>query len=120
MGEEDDGELEEYMYDVNIARRVEIEKLNQIQAASIALQAQLGRTGRCKICTLRPPCRHIPDPFQHALQHDDHSQLQPLSPPQLPSSHSMNRSFYRGLNQRSTHGTVSPVEAIAHVNIAGP
>ena len=34
----DDGTLDDYMYDVNIARRVEIEKLNQIQVASLHLK----------------------------------------------------------------------------------
>lgn len=30
MEETEDGNLDDYMYDINIARRVEIEKLNQI------------------------------------------------------------------------------------------
>ena len=50
---------EEYLYDLEITRRVEQEKLNQIQLASDSLRHNLSHyQGRCDICTLKPPCKH--------------------------------------------------------------
>lgn len=58
----DEGDIDDYMYDMDIARHVEQEKLQQILNASIDLKSKLAaRHGRCKICTLKPPCRHIKD-----------------------------------------------------------
>ena len=58
----DDGDIDDYMYDMDIARHVEQEKLDQIFQASIDLKGRLAaRQGRCNICTLKPPCRHIKD-----------------------------------------------------------
>lgn len=74
----DDGELDDYMYDVNIARRVEIEKLNAISAASVKLANRLSQAGRCKICTLKPPCRHIPESM---MMSPPDSMSIPVSPP---------------------------------------
>lgn len=63
---EDAGDLDEYMYDLDIARRVEQDKLNAIHKAAEDLKFGLLKCGRCKICTLKPPCNHIkyalPDP----------------------------------------------------------
>ena len=50
---------DEYLYDLEITRRVEQEKLNQIQMASDSLRHNLSHfQGRCEICTLVPPCKH--------------------------------------------------------------
>lgn len=58
----DEGDIDDYMYDMDIARHVEQEKLQQILHASIDLKSKLAtRHGRCKICTLKPPCRHTKD-----------------------------------------------------------
>ena len=51
-------DLEDYLYDVEIARRVERDKLEQIYKASISLKKNLKNQGRCRICTLMPPCNH--------------------------------------------------------------
>ena len=40
---EEPGDLEDYMYDVDIARRVEQDKLNAIHAASIDLKGKVAR-----------------------------------------------------------------------------
>ena len=56
----DDGDIDDYMYDMDIARHVEQEKLDQIYQAANDLKGRLAqRQGRCNICTLKPPCRHI-------------------------------------------------------------
>lgn len=50
---------DEYLYDLEITKRVEQEKLTQIQMASDSLRHNLSiYQGRCDICTLMPPCKH--------------------------------------------------------------
>ena len=51
--------IEEFLYDKEIAKRVERDKLTQIFEASQNLRKRLAKVhGRCQICTLRPPCKH--------------------------------------------------------------
>lgn len=50
---------DQFLQDAELTRKIEKEKLNQIYKASKALQHNLNLyQGRCKICTLLPPCKH--------------------------------------------------------------
>ena len=53
--------IEDFIYDAEIARQVERDKLQRIFTESQRMTAQLAeREGRCKVCTLKPPCKHHP------------------------------------------------------------
>lgn len=51
---------DDFLYDRKMADQVEREKLNQIREESRNLVQFLSTVqGRCPICTLRPPCKHM-------------------------------------------------------------
>ena len=111
---EDAGDLDEYMYDVDIARRVEQDKLNAIHMAAEDLKKKLATTsGRCNICTLRPPCKHIkvalPEP---PILSDRQSRM----------SRAASRKLSRDNMSRRESSLVPPVmqgQIQAQINIAG-
>ena len=50
----------DFLYDVEVARRIEQDKLDQIYQASQNLKTSLQyQQGRCPKCTLKPPCKHF-------------------------------------------------------------
>lgn len=52
-------DLDDFVYDMEIAKKVEQDKLDQIREASLHLSRSLAEVqGRCPMCTLRPPCKH--------------------------------------------------------------
>jgi len=48
----------EFLYDEEITKQVEQDKLQQIYRASNNLKRNLAKLGRCPVCTLAPPCKH--------------------------------------------------------------
>jgi hypothetical protein len=53
-------DYDDLLYDLEIAKKVEQKRLDQIYKASISLKSKLVKQeGRCHICTLMPPCRHF-------------------------------------------------------------
>jgi hypothetical protein len=43
----------------SIAEKVEKERLQQLQTSAEKLKNRLKQVGRCGICTLYPPCKHV-------------------------------------------------------------
>lgn len=51
---------DDFLYDEEVTKHIEKEKLMQIHQASNNLRFQLSKyQGRCPICTLMPPCKHV-------------------------------------------------------------
>ena len=62
-----------YAMDDSIARKVEQDRLDKIYYDSHNMVQKLAvQQGRCHICTLRPPCRHmdVPTPVQEQQEED--------------------------------------------------
>jgi hypothetical protein len=69
-----------------IARRVEQEKLTKIYYDSHNMKQELAIIhGRCDVCTLKPPCKHIKEPITtHEPKAEEDSLFEPVHNEKIP------------------------------------